>query len=527
MRKYFPEINVSNDSRESDESLSHPPFFPRVFFSLKYRLMMLITVSLLLVVGGPLVYLSQLFDRNFEDFSVEMIETASNAVYQSIFEGFMRNDSRHIQQNLQILATDPAIELIRIYDNNGTIIYSSQPDEISQTIYDIRNADSVRIIPTPDEGLFINFGDHYSHQHPIEAQEACLPCHQNTGEIMGTIDVQIDLSRSRMLMERSKKLTLASGIVIIVILWIVLSVLYRGQIEARLSKIVKGFQELARGNMNYHIEMMGQNELSELGRHFNQTVDKLRQAHDMEKQFIQENLERADRLVTLGEVAAEIAHEVNNPAGIILIRAELIRDDLAARGMPPEILEDMDSIVRQTERIAETTKNILHYARKRPHTDQNVDLNEVITQAIKVLQPRIKKRQVVVKLDNRIPEPIISGDFSQLEQVFCNLINNCLDAVPPHKGEINIEIFRPDNQEADSSICISFTDNGPGIPPEIRKHIFAPFYTTKKDGKGTGLGLFIVRNIITNHGGKIYLASPQPPKGTCFMIELGVGNGKP
>ncbi|NIV98547.1 hypothetical protein GWN26_05130, partial [Candidatus Saccharibacteria bacterium] len=94
------------------------------------------------------------------------------------------------------------------------------------------------------------------------------------------------------------------------------------QIEARLKKIIYGFNELARGNFNFKIKMPGRHELAMLSEKFNQTTEKLQEAKSREEQFMQENLQRADRLVTLGEVAAEIAHEVNNPAGIILTRAE-------------------------------------------------------------------------------------------------------------------------------------------------------------------------------------------------------------
>ncbi len=501
-------------------------FIPKIFFTLKFRLMLLITLALLIVVGAPLIYLSTQFDRSFENFSVEMIETASNAVYQSIFDGFMENDPEHIQENLQILATDPGIELIRIYALNGKIIFSSRPEEINHNIFEIRLADSVRIIPTPDQGLFIKYGDHYSHQHPIYVHQECAPCHTNVGEIIGTIDVQIELAATRYLMERSKKLTIASAVVIIFLLWVVLNFLYRGQIEAKLGKIIRGFQELSRGNMNYRIDMRGQHELAELAQYFNRTVDKLRQAQEREKLFIQSNLERADRLVTLGEVAAEIAHEVNNPAGIILIRAELLREELAAKNVDPDILEDLESIIKQTKRIAESTKHILHYARKRPHTEQAIDLNAVVEQSLKVLQPRIKKRRATVEVTKLPRQVVTTGDFSQMEQVFCNLINNSLDVLPKDKGKITIDMKYCDGPTDSPHVRIAFSDNGPGIPPEIRDQIFAPFYTTKQDDKGTGLGLFIVRNIIANHGGRIYLANPQPEHGACFIIEVGVGNGK-
>ncbi|MCB0296784.1 MAG: hypothetical protein KDG51_16445, partial [Calditrichaeota bacterium] len=232
----------------------------------------------------------------------------------------------------------------------------------------------------------------------------------------------------------------------------------------------------------------------------------------------------ADRLVTLGEVAAEIAHEVNNPAGIIPTRAELFPDEMQDEANDT-YLEDIEIIIRQTEKIADTTRSILHYARQLPQSFSDTDLNEVIAQSIKILRPRIQKARVNISFTPLEQPAIIRGNYNQLEQVFCNLTNNSLDVLPPLNGRIEVALTPLPANGNGGGYQIRFTDNGPGIPETIREEIFSPFFTTKEDGKGTGLGLFIVRNIIAHHHGRIIL-SANGSAGATFLIEIRNGNGK-
>ena len=496
---------------------------PVRIFTLKFRLMLLITVVLLIVVGGPLYFLVYQLDRNYREFSVNMIETTSQAAYQTLFDGFLQNDREAIQRNLELMSLEPTIRLIRIFRPSGQIVYSSRREEIEKNMRELSgDVFSKSRLSSHQQESFVKEGDTYSHYHPIYVQKECVPCHTNRDSIIAIMDVQVGLSQSEHIYLSSKRLTIISAILIVAILWIILNFLYEGQIESRLQKIIGGFKELAQGNLNASVRMAGRHELAEMAEEFNQTVRKLKEAKEKESQFMQEKLERADRLVTLGEVVAEIAHEVNNPASIILSRAEFLRDEFKNGFNRSEALNDIDIIIRQTERIAETTHSILHYARKLPHTFADTDLNQVIKRSIKILEPRINKLPAQVDFYPAETPAIIKGNSTQLEQVFCNLINNSLDVIPPGSGQIMIEINPfPENFRG---YTITFKDNGPGVLREFRDQIFAPFFTTKKNGNGTGLGLYIVRNIISYHQGKIYL-SDQNGSGAAFVIELGAAHG--
>jgi C4-dicarboxylate-specific signal transduction histidine kinase len=240
---------------------------------------------------------------------------------------------------------------------------------------------------------------------------------------------------------------------------------------------------------------------------------------------MQEKLQRADRLVTLGEVAAVIAHEVNNPAGIILSRAEFLKEIAQERGDQSEWIQDLDIIIQQTEKIADTTRSILHYSRKLPHPFSETDLNKVIQHSKKILDPRLRKNGITF-ITELAPEPaLIWGNANQLEQVFCNLINNSLDFVKPNKGIIQVKIKEIRQGKKLKGYRITHQDNGPGIPHEYHDKIFSPFFTTKEQDKGTGLGLFIVKNIISNHKGTIILRK-ENSAGAHFMMELEAYHAK-
>ncbi len=500
-------------------------YLPGVY-TLKFRIEIFATISLFLIVGGPLWFLVKQLDRNYEEFSSNMIETTTNAVYQSIFDDLVINNPSGIQKIIENYALQPNIERLRIYRPDGEILFSSHRNEIHENIFNFKG-DSIftrRFFGEKNE-TFVKYGNIYAHQHPLYIQKECLPCHTNQGKTIAFMNVQVGLSDSEFLYASTKRWLIASAVFMVLLLWLVFNFMYESQIESRIKKIMGGFQALAGGNLNYRLEMSGRHELARLAAEFNNTVKKLNAAKLKEEKLIQENLARADRLITMGEVAAEIAHEVNNPAGIILTRAELVKEELQDKNGHTENVEDLDIIIGQTERIAETTRRVLHYARKLPQSFSAVDLNEVIRHSLDILMPRIKKTGVQITVNPLVEPAMIRGDANQLEQVFCNLINNSLDAVPPYQGRIFIEIKTCKTPEGIEGFCIVYRDNGPGIPAEIREAVFTPFFTTKDDGKGAGLGLFIVRNIIANHKGRIYLADTQA-NGAIFNIELGAYHGE-
>ncbi|UCF64316.1 MAG: HAMP domain-containing protein, partial [bacterium] len=333
-------------------------FFQERFSSLKFRLMVLISLMLLIVVGLPVGFFVYQLDKNYEEFSINLIEMASQVVYQFVYDGMMNNDSLEIQQNLQLLSKDPSIELVRIYRPNGLVLYSSKEEEIRK---DIRNLVNNTLFFSRGSGeveTFVKLDNLYSHHHPIYVSEECASCHTNPGSLIAILEVHAGFTSSEQIYDTSKNLAIFGGLIIIVILWLLLNLLYQSQVESRLKLIMRGFEKLSAGNFSSKINMPGKHELAILAGKFNEMIDNLKNARSREDNLLQERLQRADRLVTLGEVAAVIAHEVNNPAGIILTRAEYLKESIAEQDPNNSCLSDLDMIIKQTEKIADTTRSI-------------------------------------------------------------------------------------------------------------------------------------------------------------------------
>ncbi len=215
-------------------------------------------------------------------------------------------------------------------------------------------------------------------------------------------------------------------------------------------------------------------------------------------------LELSERLATLGKVASGIAHEINNPLGIILNRVECMEADAAQAGVPEEVGRDLVTIRTQAERISRVTRSILTFSRGTVSMLKPLDLNCVARTCVAMAGERVAA--LAVRIDAQLAPEVspVMGDRDRLETVLLNLINNAIDAVTgsDSQGIITVSTARMPI-DGDEWVRISVSDNGPGVPTEILDRIFDPFFTTKPAGQGTGLGLFLSYGIVSDHRGRI------------------------
>jgi C4-dicarboxylate-specific signal transduction histidine kinase len=216
------------------------------------------------------------------------------------------------------------------------------------------------------------------------------------------------------------------------------------------------------------------------------------------------SLELAERLATLGKVASGIAHEINNPLGIILNRIECMEADADRAPIPAEVLRDLLAVKAQAERILRVTKSILTFSRGTVLTLKPVEINSVVYACLAIADERISAHGI--RLDRILAPslPRIMGDRDRLETVILNLINNAIDAVSvlDAPGVVTVRT-RPLLMGETHWVEVTVGDNGPGIPKEIIDRVFDPFFSTKPVGQGTGLGLFLTYGIVSDHRGKI------------------------
>ncbi|HYA56857.1 MAG TPA: ATP-binding protein [Thermoplasmata archaeon] len=216
----------------------------------------------------------------------------------------------------------------------------------------------------------------------------------------------------------------------------------------------------------------------------------------------------SERLVSLGQLAAGVAHELNTPLANITLIAESIR----RRSNDPWTRARIDSVLTQTDTAAKIVRGLLDFGRRPESKIVDFDLRDAVRTAVDFLKDK-QSQDVDVKVDTPSEPLVVRGHPDQIGQVVTNLLNNAYDALAG-KGEIRVRA-----NAADGWGRFSVTDNGPGIPPDVRRHLFEPFFTTKSEGKGTGLGLAICRGIVEAHGGTIELET-EVGRGTTFEVGL-------
>lgn len=231
------------------------------------------------------------------------------------------------------------------------------------------------------------------------------------------------------------------------------------------------------------------------------------------------SLELAERLASLGKVASGIAHEINNPLGIILNRIECMEADASRSPVPVEVRRDLVAVRAQAERILRVTRSILTFSRGTVSTLKPVDINCVVRSCVAIAGERVSALSVGLESITASSLPPVMGDRDRLETVILNLINNGIDAVSPMgvDGIVSVRT-QPTQIDGRPGVQITVSDNGPGIPNEIIDRVFDPFFSTKPVGQGTGLGLFLTYGIVSDHRGRIEVKNGE--KGARFVVSL-------
>lgn len=256
-------------------------------------------------------------------------------------------------------------------------------------------------------------------------------------------------------------------------------------------------------------EMQRAQELQKSAESLEESYLKLQEQSERMMQ-IEEQLRQAERLSTLGEMAAVLAHEIRNPLGSIRGTSEILKDDYPPGSRKHEFLEIQ---LKETERLNRVVEDFLKMARPQPADMAPCSVQEELETIVTLVAGEAKKRKVNLKLQQTEAPVILKADGEKLRQAFLNITLNALQATPPG-GVVSI------SASVDETTCrIQFTDSGPGIDAASLTKIFEPFFTTKPDG--TGLGLATTKKIIDNHGGQL-LVDTEPGQGTTMTVSLPI-----
>ncbi len=311
---------------------------------------------------------------------------------------------------------------------------------------------------------------------------------------------------------------------LIVIVTVVLNIALYRSIVVPLQRLAAGVRRIAAGRLDERVDVAPEGEFAEVGKDFNHMASKLEDLYDTLEKRVREKsgeLVRSERLASVGHLAAGVAHEINNPLGIITGYAEvtlkrLQREGRGGKGVNTE--EALRIIRDEAFRCKEITEKLLSLAAGRELVGERVQVRHIIDDVVSILGtlPQYRDRKLATHVDGAESLEIL-GNETELRQVILNLAINALEAVQPKVGEV-----RCDGRQRNGVVELVVSDNGRGMTGDTLEHIFEPFFTSRSDApsRGTGLGLSITRAIIEAHGGRIRAESDGPNKGSRFFIEL-------
>jgi two-component system NtrC family sensor kinase len=277
-------------------------------------------------------------------------------------------------------------------------------------------------------------------------------------------------------------------------------------------KLIFASHQWAGGNLDYRVETTQKDEIAELTRTFNIMASSLRERDEKLKEYTARQIMKSERLATLGQLAAGVAHEINNPLGAVLMYSHLSLEEVDTEDPRRKNLE---KVTAEATRCKNIVRGLLDFARQSEPNVVEADANEILRRTLSLLQNQAQFHNITITttLCDSLPKAMM--DSSQIQQVFTNIILNAAEAIE-EQGEVKITTR---TVEDGRSIEIEFTDTGCGIPRENLEKIFDPFFTTKEVGRGTGLGLSVSFGIIARHKGTIEVKS-SPGKGTTFIVRL-------
>lgn len=485
--------------------------------TIKSKFVLFSVIFTLLVFGIPFAFLVKQLNENFHQRSLILLDTTIDILRYGLNNAMMVGEQKNVQHIVDKISLNKNIEHLRILGLDGTIKYSSVADEKGKSIFDV-SPDHI------EKGFmhrkvrnvkFISGDASYSISEPIKNARECQTCHKN-GPELAYIDIDTRFTKAETSFFTGVFHLTFLSIAFILAFFLAFYMLFNYYINQPLLQVIRAVSNFEKGRMNFRLPAERKDEMGILQRHINRMAEEIEKSKEEIENLHLEQLQRADKLVNLGELSAEVAHEVNNHSAVIMSRADYILLEAASNPALLKFQDDLDVIIKEITKVSQITGNILRNSKKLPRNFGKIDLVNVVREGLKIYEPVLRKKSCRM-IEQYPEEPVyINGDAVQIEQILSNLVTNAIDASAAD-SELTISIELSGMEE----VRLSVSDKGEGIPPEKMEHIFSPFFTTKPPGKGTGLGLYIVQKICKNHRASLDCSSEQG-KGTTFNITFKI-----
>ncbi len=421
----------------------------------------------------------------------------------------MLANPEHLSQVLALgMVHRPDVRSISLIKPNGEVHSSSNEDLVGTRPWgpDIARFRTTQVVTSPGGNAA-----EYAVVYPISNAKGCAACHGSAQPVNGWLDLRF--TRQTVVAQQTKlarTLGLSAAVAFLCLMAIAWWLLGREAI-APLRRLVSAMKRAESGEPGVRADEGRPDELGVASRGFDATLSALRRSQTELEAFYRERMVRADRFAAVGELATGLAHEIKNPLAGLSGALELLAEDLAASQRHSEVVAEMR---HQVSRLAKTMESLLSFARPPKARLRTTDVHTALEKVLFLVAQQGRGKTALSKeLGKELP-PVLA-DPSQLEQVFLNICLNACQAMGG-EGKLVVRTF-----EVDGAVTIEIQDDGPGIPIDVRPHIFKPFFTTKREGNG--LGLAISARIVAEHGGHIGYRCP-PGGGTIFAVTLQRAN---
>jgi signal transduction histidine kinase len=356
------------------------------------------------------------------------------------------------------------------------------------------------------------------------------------GQIVGAVTVSVSIAPVAQLAARGRQVTLWFAVPAILLLTVLVDLLVRRFVHKPISVIRQTMQRAATGMVSARAAVERRDEIGEVAEGLNQMLEQLEHFHtelqtrvneatgelqetnarlvdSYQRMYgLREALARAEQMAVLGQMAANVAHQIGTPLNLISGYVQMMKEEAQAN---PSALQRLQTVEAQIRKVTEAIRAMLDSARRPVLQRQPVNMASLVEQVCEVSRPALHAAQVELRIDVQESLPSLMADPVQLELALFNLVSNSLDAMP-EGGWLAISASK-----TTEGIRLVIADSGTGIPPDVLPRVFEPWVTTKPAGRGTGLGLSITRDTIVSHGGTIDVRS-EPGHGTAFTIDLPV-----
>jgi two-component system NtrC family sensor kinase len=480
------------------------------------------------------------------------VDRYSGLIKRATHDGMLLNLKEEVQSTIERLAEGPELVAVRVYDNEGAIVMSANTEEIgrrigldSDTCRSCHDRDATRDTAILERSGLARVNDGpevLRHLSVIENEAACAnaACHAHSSgqRVLGVLDVEMSMAPLEAAIDTAKTQFLSTTMVLIFIVGVVVAVFIRRLVQRPIAQLDEGTRKIADGNLDTRIHVRGRHELARLAEAFNQMARDLKTARSeitdwsqkLEEKVIQktEELSRAQRQVlhmekmaSLGKLSATVAHELNNPLSGMLVYARLIRKEIGQQPIDIDIRDELTRYLalleKECSRCGAIVQNLMVFARKTGAAMAPIDLNEVAERSLMLVRHHLEISGVRLNSQLLTDNSQIVADAGQLVQALVALLINAVEAMNGlEEGEAELSLRL---RGTDDHVEIEVADNGIGIPNDVLPQIFEPFFSTKDDESGVGLGLAVVYGIVQRHGGDI-TARSNVGYGSVFHICL-------